>query len=341
MSRWAPAVAASPLLPPPASTGLAAANAAAAAGSSGTASVVTADGKKRGLPATGGSGDNLVGVGAAVGPSSLQRAVISLHCRYNFTQFLDFSRRVEVERCQGLSTFASSAKQLLSSNIKICVIGPSGIGKTSLVQSFMADATAAAADDAAMRSTSGFVMTTKRVSLVGGLSAEAAVSIFDVGGDSRYDALRLLCAQNCHAIVALYSAHSKLSLVQTATMLSAIEPDLGPQPVVVCGVAVPHRPRDVSAKDAECISARCKASMIATTAAEVMEAAVQATLDTLVQVMTTGSYGDTASGSMSPTAASPVASLTAGGARRSTTVCQQLLSLSSNPTVLDVLLEVK
>ncbi len=278
---------------------------------------------------------------AAAASSSLQRAVISLHCRYNFTQFLDFARRMEIERCQGLSTFASSAKQLLSSNIKICVIGPSGIGKTALIQSFIADSsgTSGLADDAALRATSGFVLSTKRVALVGGLSAEAVLSIFDVGGDARYDALRLLCTQNCHCVVVLYSAHSKLSLVQAATMLGALEPELGPQPVVVCGLAVPHRPREVLPRDAEGISARCRCSVQASSAAEVMEAAVQATLDTLVQVMSTTVSAGLADSADAPLSPSTRTSPSARMLRRSMTVCQQLLSLSSAPTVLDVLLE--
>ena len=290
---------------------------------------------------TAAAGGSYPAAAAAAGSSSLQKAVISLHCRYNFTQFLDFSRRVEVERCQGLSTFASSAKQLLSSNIKVCVVGPSGIGKTALVQSFVAGGAPAESgqpSDAVYRSTSGFVVSSKRVALVGGLSAEAVLSIFDVCGDTRYDALRLLCAQNCHVVVVLYNAHSKLSLVQAATLLSGLEPDLGPQPVVVCGLATPHRPREVSTRDAEGISVRCKVSIHAVTPVEVLEAAVQATLDTLVQVMSSSATTSTEA-AVSPSSSGGTQA--AFPSQRSVAVSQQLLMLSIAPTVLDVLLDAK
>lgn len=269
---------------------------------------------------------------AAVG-GRLSKTVISHHARYNFTQFLDFARRLESARCQGLSSFSAGAKQLLSSPIKICVVGPPGVGKTFFVKRFVGEITGdpvqIAAQASTIHSTCGFATYTKRVSIVGGLTCDAVMTIVDVAGDKRYEQLRVLCAQGAHAIVVCYNSHSKMSLVHAANLMTGIEPHLGPQPAIVCGVIHdPHLKRDVSAVGAEGITVRCRASIQTSSADELFETVIQTLLDRLV-------LGTSVVSPSSPAASSPMASSAAR------TAAQDLLSISVNPSVLDVLLDSK
>lgn len=281
--------------------------------------------------------------GAGGAMPALSKTTITHHARYNFTQFLDFARRLEGARCQGLSSFSAGARQLLSSPIKICVVGPSGIGKSLLVRRFVgADSvgqgngvlgTQAAASPLAVHTTAGFATYTKRVLLAGGLTSEAMLSIYDVAGDKRYDPLRVLCAQSCHALVVLYDAHNKMSLVHAANMLNTLEPQLGPQPAVVCGlIADPHKKREVSASGAEGITVRCRVSIQTMNPEEIFEAVVQTLLDRLVLGT---AVAPPPSGSGGSNLVSPATAVV------SRTVAQELLAISANPSVLDVLLDTK
>jgi polynucleotide 5'-kinase involved in rRNA processing len=64
-------------------------------------------------------------------------AEFSSHSSYNFTQFLQYCFALETSRCMGFANFANSAKQLLSKAIKVAVIGPTGVGKSTLIQTFL------------------------------------------------------------------------------------------------------------------------------------------------------------------------------------------------------------
>jgi GTPase SAR1 family protein len=261
----------------------------------------------------------------------LSHIVISHHARYNFTQFLDFAKRLEGARCQGLSSFSAGAKQLLSSPIKICVVGPPAIGKTFMIKRFVGeiggDPATVATQAVGIHPTCGFASYTKRVSVVGGLTTEATLSILDVAGDRRYEQLRGLCAQSSHAVVVCYDTHSKMSLVHAANMMTQLESFLGPQPAVVCGfVSDPQRKREVSVSGAEGITVRCRASIQTSQADEIFEAVLQTLLDRLVLA--------TASAAASP-------SNKQGGGAAARGAAQELLDISSNPSVMDVLLDGK
>lgn len=262
----------------------------------------------------------------------LSKVVISHHARYNYTQFLDFARRLEGARCQGLSSFSAGAKQLLSSPIKICVVGPPGIGKTFMMKRFTGeisgDPTTIASHALSIHPTCGFTTYTKRASIVGGLTTTATFTIMDVAGDRRYEQLRGLCAQSAHAVVVCYDTHSKMSLVHAANMMTSLEPFLGPQPAVVCGfVTDSQRKREVTVSGAEGITVRCRASIQTNHADEIFEAVLQTLLDRLVLATATAA------------AASPASKL--GGAAAARTAAQELLEISSNPSVMDVLLDGK
>jgi GTPase SAR1 family protein len=262
----------------------------------------------------------------------LSKVVISHHARYNYTQFLDFARRLEGARCQGLSSFSAGAKQLLSSPIKICVVGPPGIGKTFMMKRFTGDIsgdpTTIASHALSIHPTCGFTTYTKRVSIVGGLTTTATFTIMDVAGDRRYEQLRGLCAQSAHVVVVCYDTHSKMSLVHAANMMTTLDPFLGPQPAVVCGfVTDSQRKREVTVSGAEGITVRCRASIQTNHADEIFEAALQTLLDRLVLATATTA------------AASPASKV--GGAAAARSAAQELLEISSNPSVMDVLLDGK
>lgn len=264
----------------------------------------------------------------------LSNVVISHHARYNFTQFLDFARRLEGARCQGLSSFSAGAKQLLSGPIKVCVVGPPGIGKTFMMKRFTGDIagdpSTIASHALSIHPTCGFTTYNKRVSVVGGLTTAATFAIMDVAGDRRYEQLRGLCAQSAHAVVVCYDTHSKMSLVHAANMMTTLEPFLGPQPAVVCGfVTDPQRKREVTVSGAEGITVRCRASIQTNQADEIFEAVLQTLLDRLVLATT----------STSAAASSPASRVSGAVAAR--TAAQELLEISSNPSVMDVLLDGK
>ena len=174
--------------------------------------------------------------------------------------------------------------------------------------------------------TAGFTAYQKKVSLVGGLTTDANLVIYDVAGGSRYEQLRALIAQQCHGVALCYCVHSKLSMVEAANTMVALEEALGPQTVVVCGFVIdPHRKREVTESDAEGISVRCRVSLQTANPVDLFEALVQSMLDRLVM----------GTALVSPTsAASP-------STHHHKTVAQALLNLSATPSILDVLLDIK
>lgn len=253
---------------------------------------------------------------------------ISHNARYNFTQFLDYSRQLEAARCQGMSSFSAGAKQLLSSTIKICVVGPPKIGKSQFVRRFLNVGESAGVVGQqnqsvlyAQQLATGFVAHSKRVALTGGLQAETVLQVLDVGGDSRYEQLRILCARESLAVVVCYNCHDKASLVAAAEIAAALEEHLGPQPSVVCGiVSDPQARREVTIAGAEGISPRCRASIQTANPTELFETVMQALLDRLVAAST------------------PAVSGGRGGEIRAGKTAQLLLEMSTNPSVLDVML---
>ena len=270
-------------------------------------------------------------------------AEFSSHSSYNFTQFLQYCFALETSRCMGFANFANSAKQLLSKAIKIAVIGPAGVGKSTLIQTFLqvggggqlagvpvgsspvsapgsggfesavghtrsntytggvspargGGGVAGVPQSTAYRPTAGLVVSQKRVAVRGGLIApQSCVTLFDVGGDQRYEMLRGLIGRSVHAVILCYDVTSKESLVQAAVQMSQLEPFLGPQPVIVCGIIPPSitsstssrggsKTKEVTPEEAGPTSARCRASIQISThsPSEPFALAVQAVLEKLM-----------------------------------------------------------
>ncbi|KAG5483230.1 hypothetical protein CUR178_04809 [Leishmania enriettii] len=182
----------------------------------------------------------------ALSESEAAKRVISLHARYNYTQFLDFSRRQEMARCEGLSCFSLGARILLSSPIRVALVGPCGIGKTASAHAFLGEKPS----QMVVRPTMGFERRAVTVRLAQGFSREVVLHIYDLSGASRYEELRRFVCRHCHAIGLCYDPSRKVTLVQAADIMMELEGALGPQPVVVCGlVRQPHhamRPRSAS-----------------------------------------------------------------------------------------------
>lgn len=168
----------------------------------------------------------------ALSESEAAKRVISLHARYNYTQFLDFARRQEMARCEGLSSFSLGARILLSSPIRVALVGPSGIGKTAAVQAFLGEKPT----QMVVRPTIGFQRRAMPVRLAGGLSTEVTLHIYDLSGADRYEELRRFVCRHCHVLALCYDPAQKVTLVQAADIMMSLEPALGPQPVVVCGL---------------------------------------------------------------------------------------------------------
>ncbi|CCW67867.1 unnamed protein product [Phytomonas sp. Hart1] len=160
------------------------------------------------------------------------KRVISHHARYNYTQFLDFARRQEMARCEGLAWFSVASRVLLSSPIRVALIGPSGVGKTTSLRAFLKENK----QGSTVHSTMGF--TRYKVTLW--MSSESKVGvnmeIYDLSGNERYEALRRFICSQCHVIGLCYNPCRKVTLVQAADVMMGVEPTLGPQPVVVCGL---------------------------------------------------------------------------------------------------------
>ncbi|CAG9571311.1 putative ras-like small GTPases [Leishmania major strain Friedlin] len=168
----------------------------------------------------------------ALSESEAAKRVISLHARYNYTQFLDFARRQEMAWCEGLSSFSLGARLLLSSPIRVALVGPCGIGKTASAHAFLGEKPS----QMVVRPTIGFERRAVRVRLARGLSAEAVLHIYDLSGADRYGELRRFVCRHCHAIGLCYDPSRKVTLVQAADIMMGLESALGPQPVVVCGL---------------------------------------------------------------------------------------------------------
>ncbi|KPI83931.1 hypothetical protein ABL78_7031 [Leptomonas seymouri] len=185
----------------------------------------------------------------ALSESEAAKRVISLHARYNYTQFLDFAHRQEMAHCEGLSSFSLGARILLSSPIRVALVGPSGIGKTAAVHSFLGKGPT----QTGVRPTIGFQRRVTSVRLVGGLSTEATLHIYDLSGADRYEELRRFVCRQCHVIGLCYDPSQKVTLVQAADIMMELEPVLGPQPVVVCGL-LRERLQNASTMEAEATS---------------------------------------------------------------------------------------
>ncbi|TPP46306.1 FYVE zinc finger family protein [Leishmania donovani] len=164
--------------------------------------------------------------------SEAAKRVISLHARYNYTQFLDFARRQEMARCEGLSSFSLGARLLLSSPIRVALVGPCGIGKTASAHAFLGEKPS----QMVVRPTIGFERRAVTVRLARGLFAEAVLHIYDLSGADRYGELRRFVCRHCHAIGLCYDPSRKVTLVQAADIMMGLESALGPQPVVICGL---------------------------------------------------------------------------------------------------------
>lgn len=183
----------------------------------------------------------------ALTESEAAKRVVSLHARYNYTQFLDFTRRQEMARCEGMSSFSVGARILFSSPVKVALIGPRGVRKTASIREFLghdrpgalgstATGTGSSSPSHRVYPTTGFTRHIKTVRLAGGLATDVTLHIYDLSGAPRYEALRrFICAQ-CHAIGLCYDPTSKVTLVEAADVMMDLETALGPQPVVVCGL---------------------------------------------------------------------------------------------------------
>lgn len=168
------------------------------------------------------------------------KRAISLHARYNYTQFLDYARRLEMAQRDGLTSFMLGTRILFSTAIRLAIIGPSHVGKTAAIRAFLGE------DAATMvvLPTIGFTRYTKAVALRGAVKTEVMLHIYDLSGAPRYEQLRRFICRHSHAIGLCYDPTRKFTMVEAADMMMAIEDSLGPQPVAVCGLvppkAMPH-----------------------------------------------------------------------------------------------------
>ncbi|KAG8346947.1 putative FYVE zinc finger Ras family [Trypanosoma vivax] len=165
---------------------------------------------------------------------------ISLNARYNFTQFLDFTRRQETTRCKGLSCFAVGAHTLLSSPLKVALIGPCGARKTLMMQHLVPfnqhNGRNAGSEHSETQPTASFQTYEKAIHVTGGLTADARLQVFDISGEKRFRELRRLICLHCHAIGLCYDPQSRTSFMEAVDMIQDLVSALGPQPVVLCGV---------------------------------------------------------------------------------------------------------
>lgn len=201
------------------------------------------------------------------------------HSRYNYSKFLNYVQRATSDRSAKVTSFAAAVRELLNNGIKITIIGPTGIGKTQLVKQFVGDNSYSTKCP-----TIGFTTYTKRVGLIGDLATETTLTIYDTAGDRRFDSLRALCASTSHAVVLCYDPAQKLTLVDAALVMQELEPHLGEQVVVVCGILQNAKDqREVTPKDAEPASVRCRYSLQVSShvVADVFEAAVQSVIERL------------------------------------------------------------
>ncbi|CCW64269.1 unnamed protein product [Phytomonas sp. EM1] len=169
------------------------------------------------------------------------KRVISHHARYNYTQFLDFARRQEMARCEGLAWFSVAARVLFSSPIRVALIGPPGVGKTTSLLAFLRKNKRGST----VHSTMGFTRHRVTLWIRGESKVGVNLEIYDVSGDERYESLRRFICSHCHAIGLCYNPCRKVTLVQAADVMMGVEPALGPQPVVVCGL-IPSTESDVA-----------------------------------------------------------------------------------------------
>lgn len=172
---------------------------------------------------------------AMLSSSEVAKRTITLHARYNFTQFLDFSRRLEMAQRDGLSSFMLGIRILFSCAVKVAIVGPSHVGKTAAIRAFMGEKTSTMV----VQPTVGFTRYSKRVSLGGAVRTDVMLHIFDISGADRYEQLRHFICRNCHTIGLCYDPTRKVTLVEAAAMIMTLEESLGPQPVVVCGLVPP------------------------------------------------------------------------------------------------------
>lgn len=160
------------------------------------------------------------------------KRAISLHARYNYTQFLDYARRLEMAQRDGLTSFMLGMRILLSSVIRIAITGPSQVGKTTSIRAFLGKDVS---NEAALP-TVGFTRYVKAVRLRGAVRTQVTLHIYDISGEDRYEVLRRFICSNVHAIGICYDPTCKRTLVEAADMMMSMEESLGPQPVVVCGL---------------------------------------------------------------------------------------------------------
>ncbi|PWV14483.1 hypothetical protein C3747_35g249 [Trypanosoma cruzi] len=281
-----------------------------------------------------------------VSSSDASKRVISLHARYNFTQFLDFARRQEMARCRGLSSFSVAARTLFSSPLKIAIIGSMGVGKTLLVRHFVVSHENGGSSGGRISPKLGFVRYAKMVHLTGSLAADVMLHIYDISGELRFEELRRFLCSNCHAVGLCYDPRRKFTLVEAADVMMGVEPALGPQPVVVCGILCPAEPArqdlheaagtqelEVTEVDASGITVRGRGSLqCAWDNSECLfQQLVQSLLDRLAMATATSSVVSAAS-----------TALLAGDEKEATVNCniaQELLRITLDPSPLDVLMD--
>lgn len=172
------------------------------------------------------------------GIADASKRVISLHARYDYTQFLDYARRLEMAQRDGLTSFMLGMRILFSSVVRIAITGPSHVGKTAAIRAFLGEDLS----KVTVLPTAGFTRYIKKVHLRGAVRTQVTLHIYDISGASRYEVLRRFICSNTHAIGICYNPVFKRTLVEAADIMMSMEDSLGPQPVAVCGLI----PTDVS-----------------------------------------------------------------------------------------------
>lgn len=160
------------------------------------------------------------------------KRVISLHARYDYTQFLDYARRLEMAQRDGLSSFMLGMRILFSSVVRIAITGPSQVGKTAAIRAFLGEDMS----KVVVLPTVGFTRYIKQVHLRGAVRTQVTLHLYDISGAARYEVLRRFICSNAHAIGICYNPMCKRTLVEAADMMMSMEESLGPQPVAVCGL---------------------------------------------------------------------------------------------------------
>jgi len=128
-------------------------------------------------------------------------------------------------------------EQLYSRPLKCTVLGPPGIGKSHLIDSWSPSGAA-----------TGYAC---GVRMRRGLARQrVAVEVYDTSGDARYRVVRELCVIQSQVLLLCYDARSKVSMVSALSMLLEVEPKTRPGvTVVILGLNCADEGREVYARD--------------------------------------------------------------------------------------------